>query len=213
MMDWLIILVAAYLLGSISGSMVIGGIRKVDIRTMGSGNAGGTNALRTQGTLFALGVIVIDVGKGAIAAGLLPGLLPIASEVAPDRLVAATACGFMAVVGHVWPVYFRFRGGKGAGTAAGVIVVLAPLAALPLMGAWILVILLTGYVGLATVVAAILFLPAFWMLGPQPMPAALMVFALALTGLLVFTHRSNIRRLLRGEESRFERARVFRKRP
>lgn len=106
-------LLAAYLLGSASGSLLLGRARGVDIRTQGSGNAGGTNAFRTQGWRFALGVVAFDVGKGALAASfgyLLPGGMP------TTPLAQALACGLAAAIGHVWPVWHGFRGGKGAAT-------------------------------------------------------------------------------------------------
>jgi glycerol-3-phosphate acyltransferase PlsY len=111
----------AYLLGSLLGSLVLGRLKGVDIREQGSGNAGGTNALRTQGWSFALGVIVIDVGKALLAVGVLPGLdLPL---VGIDRSLArgwlTVACATAVVVGHVYPVWYEFRGGKGAATLLG----------------------------------------------------------------------------------------------
>ena len=106
----------AYLLGSASGALLVGALRGgIDIRTLGSGNAGGTNALRTQGAGFALAVVVIDLGKGWIAAALLP-LAAARFGAVPAGLPAA--CAFAAMVGHVWPVWHGFRGGKGAATDA-----------------------------------------------------------------------------------------------
>ncbi|MDX1481212.1 MAG: glycerol-3-phosphate acyltransferase, partial [Woeseiaceae bacterium] len=146
----------SYFLGSIMGAMVVGRLKGgVDIRTMGSGNAGGTNALRTQGWLFALGVVIIDVGKGAIAAGLVPAIdLPVFDGSAPDALVVY-ACAAAAVIGHVWPLWHRFRGGKGAATVVGTLAVLAPLLILPLLAVWLLLVTLVGYVGLATMTAGV----------------------------------------------------------
>lgn len=213
MIDGILVLGLAYLVGSISGSMVVGRFRRVDIRTMGSGNAGGTNALRTQGWRFALPVVLIDVGKGVLVVAAVPALLPLFSPSVTDLRTLAAACGLVAVAGHVWPVYFRFRGGKGAGTAAGVIGCLIPSGIVPLLVLWIVTILLTGYVGLATVLAAVVFLPLFWLLGAEPMPVGLLLVATGLTLLILYTHRSNIRRLLGGTENRFEGARIFRRRP
>ena len=137
------VLCVAYLLGSLSGSLLLGRLRGVDVRTMGSGNAGGTNAFRTQGLRFALGVVLIDVGKGALAAWL-------ALRFAPEW--AWPAAG-LAVLGHVWPVWHGFRGGKGAATAVGALLVLWPLAVPLMLGVWLLVLVTTGYVGLSTVLA------------------------------------------------------------
>lgn len=204
--------VLGYLLGSISGSLVLGKLKGVDIRAMGSGNAGGTNALRSVGWRFALAVVVIDLGKGALAAAMVPWLLLMLWPVDVPALLVATLAGFAAVVGHVWPLYFRFRGGKGAGTAVGVIAVLAPWCILPLLLVWIITILGTGYVGLATILAGLSLVPSMWLLGPEPLPAPLGWMAIALAVLLVYTHRSNLTRLKDGSENRFEKARLLRRR-
>src|SRR5688572_28290925 len=153
----------AYLLGSIIGSLIVGQLRGgIDIRTMGSGNAGGTNALRTQGLAFAIWVIVIDTGKGWVAAGLLPGLeLPlIGIDPAIDRVWLAVACASAVAVGHVYPVWYGFRGGKGAATLVGVVLGLKPAALIPVLIVWLIVVMLTGFVGLATMIAAATF-PAY----------------------------------------------------
>ncbi len=215
-MIWLALAIAilgGYLLGSISGSLLLGAFRGVDIRAMGSGNAGGTNALRSVGWRFALAVVVIDLGKGALAAALLPwlilALLPVDAEL---RILLGALAGFAAVVGHIWPVYFRFRGGKGAGTAVGVIAVLAPWSVLPMFLVWVVTIIGTGYVGLATVLAGLSLVPLIWLLGPDPLPAPLGWLAIGLAILLVYTHRGNLARLRDGSENRFEKARILRRR-
>ncbi|MFN3703616.1 glycerol-3-phosphate 1-O-acyltransferase PlsY [Thermomonas sp.] len=190
------VLLAAYLLGSLSGSLLLGRLRGVDIRHHGSGNAGGTNAFRTQGWRFALGVVIVDIGKGALAAWL-------ALRLAPTWAYAAAA---LAVVGHVWPLWHGFRGGKGAATAVGALLVLWPSALLPLLSVWVLVLVVTGYVGLSTVLAAAS-LPA-WAAWEGGDPARL-AFALGIALFLAFTHRTNLQRLRRGTESRFERVRLF----
>ncbi|MFZ9904836.1 MAG: glycerol-3-phosphate acyltransferase, partial [Steroidobacteraceae bacterium] len=99
----------AYLLGSLNGALLLGRLRGVDIRTQGSGNAGGTNALRTQGPLFAIGVIIIDVAKAWIAVKWIPAYLE-------SGMWLAASCGFAAVFGHVYPIFHGFRGGKGVAT-------------------------------------------------------------------------------------------------
>jgi glycerol-3-phosphate acyltransferase PlsY len=202
-------IVLAYLLGSASGSLLIGRVHGVDIRRQGSGNAGGTNAFRTQGWRFAIGVVMIDVGKGAAATWL--GLHVAATAPSPlDTAYAQAAlCGLAAVVGHCWPVFFGFRGGKGAATAAGAVIVLAPALILPLLAVWALVLIATGYVGLSTIVAAGAFAVLAATIAPDNAAPTLTIFALAIALLIVFTHRSNIVRLARGEEYRFERARLL----
>jgi len=197
----------AYGLGSIMGALVVGYLRGgIDIRRLGSGNAGGTNALRTQGKAFAFWVMVIDVGKGILAAALIPGLeIPgVGIDPAVDRALLLHAIGFAAIVGHVFPIWFGFRGGKGGATAAGVVCYLAPSVAVPIIGAWIAVVFLTGYVGLATIGATLAAAIYVWFVGMPEQPA-LFGFACAVAVLITYTHRSNIARMLKGTESRFGR--------
>ncbi len=208
---WMVLL--GYLLGSISGSLLLGRLHGVDIRSMGSGNAGGTNALRSVGRLFALGVIVIDIGKGIAAARGMPALPLLFGDSMPLGMTSAGAlCGLAAVIGHIWPLYFGFRGGKGAGTAVGVVAVIAPWCILPLVVVWLVTLLGTGFVGLATVLAGLSLVPSMWLLGPEPLPPALGVLAIVLAVLLLFTHRSNLARLRDGTENRFETARMLKRR-
>ncbi len=190
-------LLAAYLLGSLSGSLLIGRLRGVDIRTVGSGNAGGTNALRTQGWRFALGTVVIDIGKGALATWLATRWMPVTSL--PWGIYAAA---LVAVIGHVWPLYHGFRGGKGAATLVGAMLVAWP-AALPwILAVWLLCLLLSGYVGLSTVLAALSASVVAW---ATPVDLTRAVFAICAGLLIVFTHRGNLARLRAGTESRFTR--------
>ena len=195
----------AYLLGSVSGSLLLGKFRKVDIRAQGSGNAGGTNAFRTQGLVFALGVVIIDVGKGFLAAWWIPALSIGSSTGILDPDVLIMLCGFAAVVGHCFPVWHGFRGGKGAAAAVGALIVIEPWVLLPLLITWLVTLVLTGYVGLSTVLAGFSLIPAAWWLNDQ----ALMVFSTALAFFLLFTHRVNMRGLRDGTEYRFERIHLF----
>ena len=207
----LLAIVVGYLLGSISGSLLLGKLRGVDIRTQGSGNAGGTNAFRTQGAAFALGVVAIDIGKGALAAWLGSrswfGAAPVLADPAQSLL-----CGSAAAVGHVWPLFHGFRGGKGAGTLVGVIAVVFPIALVPLLVAWAFALTSTGYVGLATVLAGAMLPVAAQLLAEPAERDALVAFGIAAALFLAFTHRSNLARLARGTEHRFERARLFHRR-
>lgn len=205
MIELIVKIILAYLLGSIIGSLVVarflgGG----DIRSEGSGNAGGTNALRTRGKLFAFLVMLIDVGKGVLAVAVLaPLALPLVPEAGFDPGWIAIACGAAAVVGHVWPVFFGFRGGKGVATYVGVLGVLGwPILVVALL-VWAVVIILTGYVGLASIIAptvVALYLLLISGVGP------LFVFALLMALFIIYTHRSNIQRLRDGTEDQFEKA-------
>lgn len=200
-------LLLSYLLGSVVGSLLLGRLRGVDIRTVGSGNAGATNALRTQGRAFALAVAAIDVGKGVLAA-LVVARLP---WFGPDLLAPAAtglACGLAAALGHCYPLWHGLRGGKGAGTAFGAALALFPGLALVMLLAWLLVLGATGYVGLATVVAGLAF-PVSMAFTPWRGDPVLLALALAAGLLLLWTHRGNLARLRDGSELRFERARVL----
>jgi glycerol-3-phosphate acyltransferase PlsY len=204
----------SYLLGSLMGSLIMGRLKGgVDIRTMGSGNAGGTNALRTQGPWFALGVIVIDIGKGALAAGVVPGLrLPF---VPPDPEISRTwlalCCAAAAVIGHVWPLYHRFQGGKGAATFIGTLLALGPSLILPLLLVWAWVLTVTGYVGLSTITAAA-FLPVWLAITRLPGDLPLFIYGLVMGLFIIWCHRANIKRMRAGTEHRNTKLMVFRRR-
>lgn len=204
-------LLFAYLLGALSGSLIVGKLYGgVDIRAEGSGNAGGTNALRTHGSVFALWVVLIDVGKGMIAVLWLPGLVisgvGIDPTIARDWLIAG--CGIAAVMGHVFPVWFEFRGGKGAATLFGIFVVLIPKIALAVAVVWVLIVLLTGYVGLATIIAAWT-APVAALLAPAATNAAILSFSVSMALFITFTHRENIARMSAGTENRMRRLMLF----
>lgn len=191
----------AYLVGSVSGSLWLGRLRQVDIRTFGSGNAGGTNALRAQGFMFALGVVIIDIGKGVLATSL-PVWLTWGSVAHPS---APLYCAFAAVVGHCYPVWHGFRGGKGAATAVGGLLLIQPLALIPMLAVWFVSLILTGWVGLSTMLAGLALVPALWWLEAS---RAELVFGVAIALFIVFTHRKNIRAMLDGSEYTFERVRL-----
>ena len=201
MLNILLRLLLSYLLGSVSGAMVMGKIKGVDIRASGSGNAGGTNAFRTQGVVFGLLVLLIDVIKGALAVGWVSG-----TGGEPGWL--AIGCGVACVLGHVYPVFFGFKGGKGAGTLIGVLAVLSPAAILAVLPVWVVVLIVTGYVGLSTILAGVTYPVIVWCYLPD-VGLPLGYFSLAMAAFLLFTHRSNVVRMWQGNENRFEKARLF----
>jgi glycerol-3-phosphate acyltransferase PlsY len=212
MLELALKILIAYLVGGVLGSLVLGKIRGVDIRKQGSGNAGATNALRTQGKLFALCVLLIDIAKGVWAVHYLPALplplMPADPLVAREWLVLA--CGLAVILGHVYPVWFGFRGGKGAATMVGVIAGLDPGLLAPVLATWFAVLLLAGYVSLATMMAgAALVIAAALMRQTDP---ALIAFCALLAAFIVFTHRSNIARLRAGNENRVRRMWLLRPR-
>ena len=198
-------IVLGYLLGSVSGSLLLGRLRGIDIRTQGSGNAGGTNAFRTQGLWFALGVAVIDVGKSALAAWI--GGCGIADG--GHALRVALLAGAAAMAGHVWPLYYGFRGGKGVAAVFGVLLVLWPAGLAVMLGVLLLVLTTTGFVGLGSMLAGVALIPMAFFFAPEAHRPVWVGAAVVIAAFILFTHRSNVRRLLAGTEHRFERARLL----
>ena len=202
----------AYLLGSVNGALVLGRLRGVDIRTQGSGNAGGTNALRTQGARFALGVIVIDVAKAWIAVRVLPGVF--VAEQGEPALWAPLLCGYAAIVGHVYPVFHGFRGGKGVATLLGILLAVSPLMLSLVLGVWFLMMIVFGYVSLGSIVATAA-LPLGVLIAVRAgvvEPALLepwVAFGCACALIVAYTHRSNLARLRAGTEPRAMRLWLF----
>jgi acyl phosphate:glycerol-3-phosphate acyltransferase len=202
MLELSVKVVLAYLIGALLGSLILGRLRGVDIRAMGSGNAGATNALRTQGKAFGLAVLLIDAGKGVLAVRWLPlAMLPgIGQDPDLSREWLTLACAFAVIIGHVYPVWFGFRGGKGAATMIGVAGALDPWLLLPVLLCWLAVLLLTGYVGLATMIGAIaLVIGAHWL---EPANTPLLGFCILVAAFVIYAHRSNIARMWTGQENR-----------
>lgn len=192
-----LLVVAAYLVGAFPTSFVVARtVRGIDLRQHGSGNLGATNAFRVLGWRAATPIFIIDILKGFAPAFWFP---QIDGNVSP---LWALVYGTAAIIGHVFSVYVRFKGGKGVATGAGVFLALAPLAVLGGLVVWLALVLLTGYVSLASISAAAL-LPVFVALTGAP--AAVLVLSLLLAAFVVFAHRANIGRLMRGEEHRFRR--------
>jgi glycerol-3-phosphate acyltransferase PlsY len=202
----------AYLLGTLLGSLILGRLKGVDIRSMGSGNAGATNALRTQGRTFGALVLLVDVVKGVVAVCWVPAWVVPGVGLDPDvsRQWLTLACGFAVIVGHVYPVWFGFRGGKGVATIVGVVGALEPRLLLPLIFCWIVVVVFTGYVGLASMLAGVGLVAAVLLQGGDQTP--MLVFCTGITLFVVYTHRANIARMRAGTESRAQRLWLFRSR-
>ena len=189
-------LVAAYLLGSISFAIILVRVfRGVDVRHEGSGTAGATNVLRTSGKGLATLTMLLDIGKGTLAVLLMQAVTY------DPRWLGAAACA--AVLGHVFPVWFGFHGGKGVATTIGGFSALCPLAVLAVVAVFVAVVAATRFVSLGSITAACLLPLAMRLLfhAPDPEVAA----ASAVTILLIVSHRANIRRLLEGTERRLGR--------
>jgi glycerol-3-phosphate acyltransferase PlsY len=186
----------AYLLGSISFAVLL--VRSAtgkDIRTEGSGNAGATNVLRAHGKALGLAVAALDIAKGAAAVGLV--------RLATADPRYAAAAGFAAVLGHVFPVFYGFRGGKGVATAVGAFLVLAPLATLVCVGAFVAAVAITRYVSVGSMVAMVLLPPVAGGLFHASTPVVAAAAATAV--LVVLKHRENLKRLAAGTERRLGR--------
>ena len=210
-MELIIKLGLSYLIGSTSGSVLLGKLKGVDIRNLGSGNAGGTNAFRTQGAAFAVGVLFIDIMKGFIPAKFISAMnLPIFSGTPYPNLLIIL-CGIAAILGHVYPIYHGFRGGKGGGAAVGMVFAISwPTISLAIL-LWLVILLLTGFVGLGTMLGSISVIYFAHYFKDTINNPYFLPFTVLLSLFIIYTHRSNIKRMLHGTENRFEKAMIFRK--
>lgn len=201
----------AYLIGNVMGGQVVGRLQGgVDLRKLGSGNVGATNALRTQGKLFALSVLLIDVFKGVCAVLFVPAVAwEWAGASGWSREWQGYLCGVAVTLGHCYPFFYRFKGGKGVATLAGVFGTLLTPALPWLLGVFIFIVMLTGYASLATLAASATALLYVGMVDVRGVFSAAGIFTLAMCALIAWKHRENILRLARGTENRFEKARVI----
>jgi glycerol-3-phosphate acyltransferase PlsY len=187
-------ILVGYLAGSVPFAFLLARRAGVDVRTAGSGNVGAANVLRTTGTWRGVIVMGLDVSKGALAV-LLASLTT--SGATPIALAAAAA-----IVGHIYPVWLRFHGGKGVAVAAGVFAMLMPIATLAAALLFSVIVLATRYVSLASIAATLALPPAAWLTGE---PRAVVVASAGTGALILFRHRGNIRRLRAGTERRMGR--------
>ncbi len=207
MLPFLAAFVQGYLLGSIPAGYIAGRIAGIDIRTAGSGNIGATNVTRVLGKRFGYPVFAFDFLKGllAVTLGILIGRFAQPSRLPPEffGIIGAVAC----VIGHSFPVWLKFKGGKGVATSAGALFRLMPIAAVIGMLVWLIVFRLTRYVSVASMAAAIV-LPIVIVIVSSMTESAsdpLLFFSIALALLVVIRHRANLSRLVRGTEPRFNR--------
>ncbi len=216
MLELIILILFAYIFGSTPTSIIVSKlVYKADIRDHGSGNAGATNVFRTFGWKPALFVTLVDVFKGwlpaYIAGHLNSDSILFGSN--PDALMIIA--GFAAVLGHTYTVFAGFKGGKGVGTLAGMLIALFPIALPICLLVFILTLVTTGIVSLGSMLAATaLPITLFIIEGLNPdaqISLTLRVFALLIPTFIIFTHRSNIKRMMEGTENRFEKARIFKK--
>lgn len=200
MMLWpvLFYLLLGFLSGSVPWSWLLGRLKGVDIQSEGSGNAGATNLMRVCGTGYGIAGLFLDAVKGALPVLVAAnGLLNIPP--ASDPVVALVA--ICAVLGHVFTPWLGFVGGKGVATTLGALLVLSPLSVATGVGVFVLTLLLTRYVSLGSICAAVCMIPAVFLFDPGKVPVQVVMSLVAI--LIILRHRPNIRRLLQGEENRF----------
>lgn len=213
MLSVAVIMLISYLLGSIPGSLWTGKyVYGVDLRNYGSGNAGATNAFRVLGWKAGVISTVVDLGKGLLAAGVVAPLLRIDSipmwGLVPWQAatVVCLVAGVVAIIGHMFPIWANFQGGKGMNTAAGVLFALTPITTAITLGVFFLVLISFRYVSLASMTAAIAFPSTVairrYLFDIESLDPSLLVFGAVMAAGIIVAHRSNIKRLLRGNENR-----------
>jgi glycerol-3-phosphate acyltransferase PlsY len=194
----------AYLLGAMPFGLVAGGVAKIDIRRVGSGNIGFTNVMRVCGWRYGIPVLILDAAKGFFAVFLARFFI---APAAPDFVWQEVLGGIMSIVGHSFPLWLKFHGGKGVATGAGVAAILIPVPLLAALLTWVIVVATTRYVSLASLSAAVacvsmqIYLTWSDIFAPLAQPNLLLTLLIAL---MVFVrHRENIKRLRAGTEPKF----------
>jgi acyl phosphate:glycerol-3-phosphate acyltransferase len=221
MLSLVFTIIASYLIGAIPFGIIVSKLFKgFDIRTQGSGNTGSTNAFRVLGWKLGLLVQVLDIAKGVaaivVASYLFNGLPFHNATPFEDLTVFRIIAGVSAVLGHIFTVFAGFRGGKGISTAAGMLVAIAPVELAVAFGAFVLVVSLSGYVSLGSIIAAVIF-PFTMFLRENAFGVditgyhTLIVFSILLSLLLIYTHRTNIQRLIEKRENKFEKLLLFKR--
>jgi acyl phosphate:glycerol-3-phosphate acyltransferase len=188
MVAWILL---GYAVGSVPFAFLVGRTAGIDVRVSGSGNVGAANVLRTSGTALGVMTMALDISKGALTV--------LATHVGAGTLATAAAAGVAAVVGHTYPVWLRFHGGKGVAVAAGVFSVLAPIATLTAALVFVAAVWLTRVVSVGSIAATITLPSVIWLSGQPP---EVFVAAAGAAALILFRHRSNVRRLFARSERR-----------
>jgi acyl phosphate:glycerol-3-phosphate acyltransferase len=222
MLSLLIIIVLSYLIGSIPFGLVVTKMAKgIDIRKYGSGNMGSTNVTRIIGFKYGLIVQICDILKGIVPTIFIAKMffseLPFQSHILFDDFTfVQIVAGVSAVIGHIWTVFAGFRGGKGMNTAVGVLIGLAPVDLLIAFGVFLIVVTASGYISLGSIISAICF-PIIMFIRENIFKvgivgySTLIIFAISLAVLIIYTHRTNIERLIAKKENRFNKLMIFAK--
>ncbi len=197
----LLLLLAAYLIGAIPSSVWFGRIfYKKDVRQFGSGNAGATNTFRVLGKTAGIMVLALDIGKGALAV-LLSQFLQ--NQIDFSNIVYyQMGLGLSAALGHIYPVYLRFRGGKGVATFFGVALIIFPVAALLCVAAFAVTFAISKFVSLGSILSSLVFMITILTTDVRAEKWPVVLFAVAVPLIIIYTHRQNIRRLINGTESK-----------
>jgi acyl phosphate:glycerol-3-phosphate acyltransferase len=213
-LDFVIAAVGAYLLGSIPTGYLVAKAKGIDIRTVGSGNIGATNAMRALGKPAGIAVLLLDAAKGFIAVllavayppdRLFPDIFPPEIIVHPSYnpvMTRAIVAGLFAVLGHNYTCWLKFKGGKGIATSAGVYLALAPWAVLIALVVFVLALLATRYVSLGSISAAVALPAAVWILPPHNLLLGIVTTVLGV--MAIYKHKGNLQRLAAGTESRLQ---------
>ena len=196
----ILIALTSYMIGSISGGIIIGKFKNIDIRAKGSKASGATNALRTMGIFFAFLVLIIDVYKGFFATSYIPSFF-LENPCNKTKILA----GIFSILGHIYPLYFKFKGGKGVGTALGTLFAFPSILSFVLTAfiSWVIFLALTGFVGLSSILASLL-IPISYFLYADHLINELLLYSLFIGLLVIFTHRENIIRMINRKENQFK---------
>jgi len=193
MVPWILL---GYAIGSVPFAFLLARRAGIDVRVAGSGNVGAANVMRTTGTPLGVTVMALDITKGVASV--------LAAYAAAGTIHSMAAAGAAAVVGHIYPVWLRFHGGKGVAVAAGAFAVLAPLATVSAMAVFLSTVWVTRVISLGSVAATVTLPPAAWLAGA---PTAVIIAAFGIAALILFRHRANVRRIVSGTERRMGRRR------
>jgi len=192
-------IILSYLIGAIPTAFLAGKfIKGIDIRTIGSGNVGATNVYRSVGKFWGFVVLFVDIMKGVLPVLVIPYFLKVSEGVIrPD--IYKIIIGMFAIIGHVWTVFLRFKGGKGVATTAGVLVVLAPKVVGIAFLIWVIVVSISRYVSVASIIAAFSLPITAWILGK---PHEITLFLMLLGAVGIYKHKANMARLMKGKENK-----------
>lgn len=200
MINLILAVVFAYLLGSIPTAVWVGKIfYNIDVRDHGSGNAGATNTFRVLGKTAGIPVLCVDILKGVLAVSLA-NRVPLPVDAPFDTVTFQIFLGLAALLGHIFPIYAKFKGGKGIATLLGIMLGIIPIPTLICLGVFVLVFVLSKYVSLGSIIASIL-LPIL-LIFIIPTPLSMQIFGVAVAIMVVVTHRKNIKRLINNEENK-----------